>query len=244
MENLSDASETVLEAKRLDPNDQFTLKLLKNIQDAYLKQGHNYLKQDDLAAAENDARKALRLDPNYEPVISLLSSIKEKYYKRGLTSLEQNEWIPAETCAKEALRIDPNYELASGLLRQAYYEQGLDHIKNSRYVEGINILQKANDISTNCEKTHYNLGWAYYKLSRLKEAQISIKNALSIQPNYLQACALLSAINHPRNWLKLGVANVQHFTRRILKLNRDCRKMKLDTGHPIDIDNSDQVSNR
>ena len=221
MQNLPDASETVLEALRLDANDQATLKLLKIIQDAYLKRGHEYFKQDNLTAAEKEARDALRLDPNYEPVSSLLNSIKEKYYKRSLASLEQNEWKTAEKLAKEALRIDRDYELASGLLRQAYYEQGLAHINNSRYEKGINKLQKANDIDPNCERTHYYLGKAYYKLDKLKEAQLSIKEALSIQPNYLQAKALLSGINHPRNWLKLGVANVRHFTRRILKLNQD-----------------------
>ncbi len=221
MQNLPNASETVLEALRLDAKDQATLKLLKVIQDAYLKQGHEYFKQENLAAAAKEARDALRLDPNYEPVSSLLNSIKEKYYKRGLTSLKQNEWQSAEKFAEEALRIDPNYRLASDLLKQTYSKKGIDHIKNSRYVEGIETLQKANDISTNCEKTHYNLGWAYFKLNKFKEAQLSVKQALSIEPNYLQAKALLSQINHPRNWLKLGVANVRHFSRRILKLNQD-----------------------
>lgn len=221
MDNLPDASETVLEALRLDPNHQSTLKLVMNIQDTYLKQGNHYFENDNLAAAENEVREALRLDPNYEPVSSFLSSIKEKYYKHSLTSLKQSEWQSAEKFAKEALRIDPNYHPASGLLKQAYYEQGVKHIRDSRYAESINVLQQANDIDPNCEKTHYNLGWAYYKLSSLKEAQLSVKQALSIQPDYLQANKLLSEINHPRNWLKLGVANVRHFTSRILKLNRE-----------------------
>ncbi len=221
MENLPNASETVLKAIGLDANDQNTLELLKNIQNTYLKQGHDYFKQDELAAAENEARKALRLDANYEPVSSLLSSIKEKYYKRGLLSFKQNEWIPAETCAKEALRIDRNYQHASNLLKQTYYEQGIDHIYNSRFVEGINTLKKANNIDPNCEKTHYNLGRAYFKLDRLKKAHLSVKQALSIRPYYLQASELLSEINHPRKWLKLGVANVRYFIHRILKRNQD-----------------------
>ena len=221
MENLPNASETVLKAIGLDANDQNTLELLKNIQNTYLKQGHDYLKQDELAAAENEARKALRLDANYEPVSSLLSSIKEEYYKRGLASLEQNEWKSAEKFAEEALRMDPNYQNASDLQKQTYYEKGIDHIKNNRYVKGINELQKANDIDPNCEKTHYYLGRTFFKLKRLKDAQLSVKQALSIRPYYLQASELLSEINHPRNWLKLGVANVRHFTHRILKLNQD-----------------------
>lgn len=223
MENLPDASKTVLEALRLDSNDQFTLKLVMNIQDAYLNRGHDYFNQENFGAAEDETRAALQLDQNYEPANRLLASIKEKYVKLGLKSLKQNEYREAVKFAKEALRIDKNYKPASELLRKAYYEQGVDHIEKGSYDKAINILQKANDIDPNCEceKTHYYLGKAYYKLGSLKEAQLSVKQALLIQPNYLQASELLSEINHPRNWLKLGVANVRHFTRRILRLNQD-----------------------
>ena len=88
-------------------------------------------------------------------------------------------------------------------------------------ISRLNILQQANDIDPNCEKTHYNLGRAYFELDRLREAQLSVKQALSIEPDFCQAKALLSEINHPRNWLKLGVANIRHFTSRILKLKQE-----------------------
>lgn len=198
-----------------------TLEIDPEFRDGHYSLGETYFSMGKLEDAERIARMALRIDPNYEPANCLLTSIKEKYYVRGLTSLEQNELNSAETCAKEALRICQNYQLASDLLKQTYYEQGLDHIKNSRFVEAIDILQKVNDIDQNCEKTYYYLGKAYYKLDRLKKAQLLIKKALSIQPYYHQASQLLSEINHPRNWLKLGVANVQYFTRRILKLDQD-----------------------
>ena len=54
------------------------------------------------------------------------------------------------------------------------------------------------------------------QLDRLKEAQLAIKNALSIQPNYPQACELLSEINDARNWLKLGGAKVRQLARWIV----------------------------
>ena len=216
MENLQDASKKVVEASRLDTNNQNTLRLLKDIQRAYSKQGRDYFRRGDLAAAEISAKEALTLDSNYQPAHKLLNEIKQAYYKRGLTSLEQNEWKAAEKFAKEVLRIDPNYELASGLLKQTYYEQGLVEIKNGRYDKGINKLQQARVINPNCEKTYYHLGWAYFKLDRLKEAQLAVKNALSIQPDYPQACKLLSEINDVRNWLKLGKAEVQRLTRWIV----------------------------
>ena len=294
MENLQDASETILEALRLDANDPDTLKLLKNIQDAYLKQGRNYFRQDSLEAAESSARavlnldpdcqhahklldnvkqtyyeqglgcvengvhteaisifqkavkidpefkeahyslsktyfkignigtaekgarEALRIDPNYELASCLLISIKEEYYKRGLTSLEQNEWMAAEKFAKEVLRIDPNYARAYRLLKQTCYELGLAHLQKGAHLKAISPLGKAKDIDPNCEKTRYYLGRAYFKLDRLEEAKLEIKDALLIRPNYPQARELLSEINNPRNWLRLGREKAQRLARQIV----------------------------
>lgn len=216
MENLPDASETVLEATRLDVNDQGTLNLLKEIQDVYLEQGHDYFRISNLDAAELSAKKALKLNSNYQPAIDFLENIKQEYCKRGLTYLKKSEWKSAKKSVKKVLNIDQNYQPAYGLLKQVYYEEGVIHIKNSRYEKGINKLQKASEINPNCEKTHYYLGLAYFQLGRLKEAQLSIKNALSIQPNYPRACKLLSEINDVRNWLKLGGAKVRQFARWIV----------------------------
>ena len=295
MENLQDASETILEALRFDANDQNTLKLLKNIQHAYLKQGRDYFRQGDPTAAENSAKQALTLDSNYQPAHKLLNeikqtyyeqglvyiensahaeaisalqktveidpdfkeahyslgeiyftigdleaaekevgkvlridaqdglasclliSIKEEYYKRGLTSLKQNEWKAAEKSAEEALRIDRNYKLASILLKNAYCQRALDHERSERYHRSINLLQKAEDIHPNCEKTHYYLGRVYFKIGRLKEAQAHVNKALSIQPNYPPSQKLLKEIKDARNWLKLGGKQVRRLVSQIAK---------------------------
>jgi len=216
MGNLQDASKKVVEASKLDTNNQNTLRLLKDIQRAYSKQGRDHFRQGDLVAAESSVRAALKLDRNYQPAHQFLDEIKRAYYELAFTSFEENEWEVAEKFAKEVLKIDPEYQLANVLLQAAYLEQGIAHIENERYGEGINKLQEAKDIDPNCEKTHYYLGWAYFKLDRLKEAQLAVKNALSIQSNYPQACKLLSEINDVRNWLKLGKAEVQRLTRWVV----------------------------
>ena len=294
MENLQDASEKVLEALRLNDNDQDTLKLQKNIVRAYLKQGRDYftrgnleaakisakatLKLDsnyqlahkllddikqtyykqglvlvnrahpeainalqkvveidpdfkdahyslgeiyfkigDLEAAQKEAREVLRIDQNYEPASDLLTSLKEEHYRRGLTSLKQNEWKAAEKSAEEVLKIDRNYKLASILLKNAYCQQALDHEKSERYCRSINLLQKAEDIHPNCEKTHYYLGRVYFKIGRLKEARAHANKALSIQPNYPPPQKLLKEIKDARNWLKLGGKQVRRLVSRIAK---------------------------
>ncbi|MYH82241.1 tetratricopeptide repeat protein [Candidatus Poribacteria bacterium] len=216
MGNLQDASKKVVEASKLDTNNQNTLRLLKDIQRAYSKQGRDYFRRGDLAAAEISVKEALTLTSNYQPAYKLLDKIKQAYYKHGLTSLKQNEWKAAEKFAEEVLRIDPNYEPANELLKQAYYEQSLVHIENDRYVEGISKLQKSKDIDPNCEKTLYYLGFAYFKLDRLKEAQMMTEEALLIQSNYPLAQKLLIEIKDARNWLKVGGAKVRELARWIV----------------------------
>ena len=295
MGNLQDASKTVVEASRLDTNNQNTLRLLKDIQHAYSKQGRDYFRRGDLAAAEISAKEARTLDPNYQPAHKLLDdikrayyerglgcvengvyteaisvfqkaieidlafkeahyslgeaylklgdlekaeksardaldidrndelasylliSIKEEYYKRGLRSLKQNEWKAAEKSAEEALRIDRNYKLASILLKNAYCQQALDYERSEKYHRSINLLQKAEDIHPNCEKTHYYLGRVYFKIGRLKEARAHANKALSIQPNYPPSQKLLKEIKDARNWLKLGGKQVRRLVSRIVK---------------------------
>ena len=295
MGNLQDASKTVVEASRLDTNNQNTLRLLKDIQDAYSKQGSDYFRRGNLAAAENSAKKALTLDSNYQPAHKLLNdikqtyyeqglaciensahaeaisalkktvkidpdfkearyslgqtyftigdleaaekevgkvlridaqdelarclliSIKEGYYNRGLTSVKQNEWKAAEKSAEGALRIDRNYKLAAILLKNAYCQQALAHEKSERYDRSVNLLQKAENIDPNCEKTHYYLGRVYFKIGRLKEAQAHANKALSIQPNYSPSQKLLKEIKNAPNWLKLGGKQVQRLVSRIAK---------------------------
>ena len=82
MENLQAASEAVIEALRLDANDQDTLKLRENIMDTYLRRGSHYFRRSNLAVAENSARKALTLDSNYQPAHKLLNDIKQTYYEQ------------------------------------------------------------------------------------------------------------------------------------------------------------------
>lgn len=216
MENLQSASEAVLKALS-DPNDQDTLKLQKDIQHAYLKQGRDYFREGNLEAAKISAKATLRLGRNYQPAHKLLDDIKQTYYKRGLTSLKQNEWKAAEKSAEEALKIDRNYKLASILLKNAYCQQALDHEKSGRYRRSINLLQKVIDIDPNCEKTYYYLGQTYFKLNRLKEARMMVKKALSIQPNYPPSQKLLKEIKDARNWLKLGGKQVRRLVSRIAK---------------------------
>ena len=89
MKKLQAASETILEALRLDANDQDTLKLLESIQKVYLKQGRNYFRRNNLEAAEISAKAALRLDSDYQQAHKLLDDIKRTDYKQSLANTEK-----------------------------------------------------------------------------------------------------------------------------------------------------------
>ena len=191
--------------------------MIQIFKEAHHSLGEIYFKIGDLETAQKEAREALRIDQNYEPASYLLTSIKEEYYKRGLTSLKQNEWKAAEKSAEEVLKIDRNHKLASILLKNTYCQQALDHEKSERYLRSINLLQKAEDIHPNCEKTHYYLGRVYFKIGRLKEARAHANKALSIQPNYPPSQKLLKEIKDARNWLKLGGKQVRRLVSRIAK---------------------------
>ena len=217
MKKLQDASNTILKALELDPKEQKTFKLCKNIQAAHVKLGRNYFRQNDLKEAERAANAALCLDRGYQPGHKLLDDIKEQYYNLSLTYLPKNKWESVEKFAKKTLRIDQNHQLATILLQKAYYQQGVDDIENGRYVKGINKLQKAKDIHSNCEKTYYHLGRAYFKMDRLKKARMMVEEALRIDPTYLRAHKFLLKIKDPRNWLKLSGRKVQQFARRVAR---------------------------
>ena len=196
---------------------QKTVEIDPDFKEAHYSLGEIYFTIGDLEAAEKEVGKVLRIDAQDGLAPRLLISIKEEYYKRGLTSLKQNEWKAAEKFATEALRIDRNYKLASILLKNAYCQQALDHERSERYSRSITLLQKAEDIHPNCEKTHYYLGRVYFKIGRLKEARAHANKALSIQPNYPPSQKLLKEIKDARNWLKLGGKQVRRLVSQIAK---------------------------
>ena len=124
MENLQDASEIVLEALRLDANNQPTLKLLKNIVHAYLKRGRDYFRQGNLETAEIYAKAALRLDPDYQLGHKLLDDIKQTYYKQGLVCIENGMYAEALSVLQKTVEIDPDFKEVHYSLGEAYFKIG------------------------------------------------------------------------------------------------------------------------
>ena len=152
-------------------------------------------------------------------------------YARNFRALEENDQrkivknlarineqrVRAEIEHIQSYKFPNPDEVLNFITKNAYCQQALDHEKSERYRKSINLLQKAENIHPNCEKTHYYLGRVYFKIDRLKDARAHANKALSIQPNYPRSQKLLKEIKDARNWLKLGGKQVRRLVSRIAK---------------------------
>ena len=183
MENLQDASETVLETLRLDDNDQDTLKLLKKIQHAYLKQRRDYFRHDDLAAAKTSAKEALTLDSNYQPARNLLNDIKQTYYKQGLACLENDTYTQAISVFQKAIEIDPEFKEAHYSLGETYFKvKDLETAeKKAREILQIDPnYELASYLLTSIKEEYYRNSLTSFEQNEWKAAEKFAKKVLRI----------------------------------------------------------------
>ena len=98
--------------------------------------------------------------------------------------------------ANEALRLKPDYPLARALLediKQAYYNQGCEHLDNQRYDEAIDTFTKTKNKYPDFAEVHYRLAQVYLEQGDgLAAAEESVKETLRLDPNYQPA--------HTRFW--------------------------------------------
>ena len=194
MENLQDASKTILKALELDANDQNTLKLLKNIQRAYLKHGRNYFRQENLKEAEVSAKAALRLDSNDQLACELLNDIKQTYYERGLVCIENGMYAKAIKVLQKTIEIDSDFKEAHYLLGETYFKIGnLEAAeKTARNILQIDPNYKpASCLLTSIKEKYYKRGLTFFEQNDWESVRKSVEKALKIDLNYEHAFGLL-----------------------------------------------------
>lgn len=83
---------------------------------------------------------------------------------------------------KRAVELDPNYGEAHDHLGVAYANAG-------KWEDAIKAHKTALSIPgySDLEKTYHNLGWAYYNLGRLREAEESFRLVLQLNPKIASA---------------------------------------------------------
>src|SRR5262249_4012358 len=113
------------------------------------------ISQNKLDEAESTLRQALTITPASLPVRVTLSNV---FYLRDKVTEAVAE-------AREALRLDPKNPTALNNL--GYYLVEI----NENLEEALKLIQRAVDSAPNITNFRDSLGWAYFKLGRLEEAE-------------------------------------------------------------------------
>lgn len=113
-------------------------------------------------------KQAIYLDPEYV----------EAHYELGVTYITLNMQEESIDSFKKALSIDQNHE-------NSLIKLGATYIYLKRYKSAIKILEHASDYLNNA-KTYYFLGVSYASLSKNRKAIFAFKNAIELDPDYIE----------------------------------------------------------
>jgi len=107
----------------------------------------------------------------------------------GVVYLDLKQQREALVELKRAVDLDPNYGDALHSLGVAYATAG-------KWEDAVQMYKKALALPSygNIEGTYSNLGWAYYNLNRLKEAEETFRFLLRLEPNMVSAHYLLGLV--------------------------------------------------
>jgi tetratricopeptide (TPR) repeat protein len=131
-----------------------------------------HLREGRTSAGLASLQEAISLDPRRGVYQNTL----------GLVRLNLKNLPQAIEAFKKALELDPDYAEAQHNLGVALAESG-------QWEEAIKAYLKALTIPSNAspESVYTNMGWAYYNLGRLEEAESALRQALSLEPTLAAA---------------------------------------------------------
>jgi tetratricopeptide (TPR) repeat protein len=140
--------------------------------------------QAQLAQTQGNYAKAEAL---WRQVLKQQPSSAVAYYNLGLSQHRQVNIEDAMVAYKNAIRLDPNYSFAHLNLGFAYLEIG-------KFDQAIPVLQrvlalpdKASTPASTHTLAHYNLSIIYKRQGNLPAARQSIRQALTLSPNFVPA---------------------------------------------------------
>ncbi len=132
---------------------------------AYLKRGNTYKHQGELTLALRDLEKAVALNPSSTEALELLGDLK----------VETGNQRQAIKHYLAFARVDNQSIRALHKLATSYYLTG--NIESS-----IETTREVININENLADAHHLLGLCLRELGRIKEAELSFKRALEIDP--------------------------------------------------------------
>jgi Flp pilus assembly protein TadD len=144
-------------------------------------------------------------------------------YERGVKDLEEGRMAMGLSALQEAVTLNPDeavYHNALGVLYlnlkqhreaqvelkravdldktygEALHNLGVANAEEGKWGEAVLLYKKALSAPAygNSDGTYHNLGWAYYNLNRLPEAEETFRLVLKLQPNMASAHYLLGLV--------------------------------------------------
>ncbi len=110
---------------------------------------------------------------------------KEKLIEKARVLIKNEEFEKAIKILEEFYQQQPDTDIKNNLI-EAFFTYGgyLNDDYVLEYEKSINFFKRILDLDPENYRTHYNLGIAYFNLSRFEEALNSFKIAISIKPDY------------------------------------------------------------
>ena len=141
-------------------------------QSAY-EQGVTDFNEGRTAIALSSLQEAIRVDPTVPQSHNALGLVYLALGGRNPEALEE---------FKRAVGLNPQYG-------DAYHNLGVTYALQGQWQEAIREYRVALSIPgyANLENTHHNLGWAYYNVDRLREAEESFRLVLKLDPKMASA---------------------------------------------------------
>ena len=173
---------------RLDSSYQPAYELLAAVKQAYYDRGLTRLKDEKYGEAVTDFKGAISIDPVFT----------DAHCDLGYAYLGQGNLREAENAAQKILRLEDNdYPPARELLaaiKQAYYDQGLTHLKDEKYGEAVTDFKGAINRDPIFKEAYCGLGRACYRQGDLEGAENAAQKALELDSSYQPAHKLLEDI--------------------------------------------------
>ncbi len=124
-------------------------------------------KFDDMAKALDSAEKLTKDDEQK----------KDVWFTRGAMFERQKKLEPAETEFRKVLKVDPDYALAWNYIGYMLAD------RNQRLQEALGLINKALDKDPGNGAYLDSLGWVYFRLGRLPEAEANMRTAVEKTPH-------------------------------------------------------------
>jgi Tfp pilus assembly protein PilF len=133
--------------------------------------GLSHLREGNATLGLTSLQEAVALDPD--------SALYRNALGRSLLLYDLKRVPEALEALREAVSLDPQFA-------EAHHNLGVALAESGRWGDAVQAYRKALSIPGYAAplKTYNNLGWAYYNLDRLAEAEEALKTAIRLDPEF------------------------------------------------------------